>query len=484
MKKYYILILALVMSVFTSCEGFLTEEPVFDQSDKLTLSNYDGLNKATAAIYAYSAGGSWYGTSFILMNEMRTGNGKKYIGSQYDTGRMITEYNYNYNPSVTSGLWGSAYVAIANANKVMANLEGKGDQQDLDNLKAECLFHRALAHFDLVRTYAQPYCFTADASHIGVPVITTVQGPTDKPKRQTVAKVYEQVIADLLEAETLISPDFTRVGAKNIRSVVSVHVIQALLSRVYLFSENWQASADYATKVINSGEFSMWTVDQMKDGKVYTEDVRKAGEGEVIFEVYQGPGENGGSNEGICSMTTPEKYGDAGASKDIVDLYEAGDVRNDLFFVEADSRNGSDIYFTKKYIGKGLSKPDYSNVIILRLSEMYLNRAESIIKGASVAGVTANDDLNVIATNRGATKVVDIATWDKGVYLERRKEFAWEAHLWFDLGRTKTDMTRTDVSGTVTPKTLKWGKHEWAMPIYMGEIGVNENLVQNDGYQK
>ena len=70
----------------------------------------------------------------------------------------------------------------------------------------------------------------------------------------------------------------------------------------------------------------------------------------------------------------------------------------------------------------------------------------------------------------------------EGVYLERQKELAWEAHLWFDLGRTKRNMTRTDFVGDPSAKDLAWGDYKWAMPIPLRETGVNPNLVQNAGY--
>ena len=39
-----------------------------------------------------------------------------------------------------------------------------------------------------------------------------------------------------------------------------------------------------------------------------------------------------------------------------------------------------------------------NNTSVLRLSEMYLIRAEAIHKGASISGVTPVDDYNVIRT--------------------------------------------------------------------------------------
>ncbi len=482
MKIYLILFAIAVGLATTGCEGFLTEEPIFSQSDKLTLSTYKGLNQVTAGAYGPLASSSWYGVDFILLNEMKTSNGKKYLDTEFDTGRLNEYYNLVYTPTATSGVWGAAYYVISACNNVIANLEGKDvdgvTEQDLDNLKAECLFLRALSHFDLVRTFAQPYCFTADASHPGVPVILVPQAATDKPKRETVAKVYEAVLTDLLEAEEIIDPAYQRAGIKDNAAVVSLQAVQALLSRVYLYMENWAEAAAYATKVIDSKKYTMWTVEDLTEAAAYKEDVRDGGE--VIFEVYTGPGESYGTggNEGICSMTSNNKYGDAGASLDIVELYEEGDVRGGLFFSKKDGKTGQDVYWTTKYAGKGLASPDYSNVIVLRLSEMYLNRAEATIKG-NLTGYDAVADLKVISDNRGSTLATATPA---GVFEERQKELAWEAHLWFDLGRTKQGMTRNDFVGDPSAKTIEWGTTKWAMPIPARERLVNENLTQNEGY--
>ena len=478
--KRYIFTAMIVLGALTGCKDFLTEEPVLSQSDKLTLSTYTGLDQATAGAYAPLASLNWYGADFILINELKTSNGKKYIGSQFDTGRLNEWYNINYTKTTTSSVWGAAYYVISAANNVLANLEGKETSQvttqDLNNLRAECLFLRALSHFDLVRTYAQPYCYTADASHPGVPVIIEPQDPSDMPARETVAKVYEQILKDLLEAEQTIDPKYTRANAKNSASVVSLEAIQALLSRVYLYMENWTEAAAYATKVIESPKYELWTVADMTDSECFREDTRNGGE--VIFEVYGAIGEAyGGGNTGICSMTSKNKYGDGGASLDLVKLYDEGDVRGTLFLKEKDENTGTNVYWTSKYVGKGLANPDVANVIVLRLSEMYLNRAEATIKG-ELKTYDAVADISAVANSRGA--IASPATAG-GVMKERQKEFAWEAHLWFDLGRTKTNMTRTDVAdGVIT--SVEWGTTVWAMPIPEREHTANHNLTPNPGY--
>lgn len=467
MKKYIITSMVALAAV-CGCQDFLEEAPILSQSNELTLATYDGLDKAVAGAYSPLASYYWYGADFILRNELNTSNGKKYIGSSYDSGRCNELYNMVYNSNSTSGLWEYAYYVIASVNNVMDNLEGKGEEQDLNNLKAECLFLRALSHFDLVRTYAQPYCYTADASHMGVPVVLKTD-PAGKPKRNTVAEVYAQVVADLTEAEKIIAPDYSRAGTDP-KAFVTLEAIQALLSRVYLYSEQWQNAADYAAKVISSKKYTLWTADDLADAACYAADVPAGGE--VIFEIY---GSKSNSfdpyREGLSPMCGPNGYGDAGASTDLVNLYEEGDVRSTLF----QEKDG--VIWTAKYIGKGMATPDLTNTIVIRLSEMYLNIAEAVVNGAT--GHDGPAALKAIADSRGAS--VQNAT-KEGVYLERQKELAWEAHYWFDLGRTKRSMSRVDFIGDESARTLAWGDNKWAMPIPLREFGVNPNLVQNEGY--
>ena len=116
-------------------------------------------------------------------------------------------------------------------------------------------------------------------------------------------------------------------------------------------------------------------------------------------------------------------------------------------------------------------------MLVISGSESPLPLYLAVVNGAQ--GYNAVQALEAIASNRGATaqKVTK-----EGVYLERQKELAWEAHYWFDLGRTKRNMTRTDFVGDPKSKDLPWGDHRWAMPIPLRETGVNPNLVQNAGY--
>ena len=475
MKKYIIVFAAAILAL-TSCKGFLDEAPLTAQSDELTLSTIEGVDKAVGGAYSPLASYQWYGSYFIICNELKTSNGKKSLTC--DSGRLYTHYRISYSPTDTfSGLWAYAYYVISCCNEIIDRLENSslGTEAQRNNYIAECLFLRALSHFDLVITFAQPYAYTADASHDGVPVVLH-RDLAAKPKRDSVKKVYDQVIEDLLLAEKLIDPAYRRSGTDPAASV-TIYAIQALLSRVYLYSQQWQLAADYANKVIESGKYKMWessdilTVSATSASSVYWKDIQS--DGEVIFEIYGNKSNSyDGYHDGIAMMTTPAGYGDAAASADLMAIYEASDVRGDLF-IEGEGSNLGD-FWTAKYHGKGAATPDYNNTIVLRLSEMYLNRAEAVINGAT--GYNAVSDLELIASKRGAT--AQPAT-KAGVYLERQKELAWEGHLWFDLARTGRAMTRTDVADGVITE-VPYPNFRWAMPIPDREIIANENLTQNE----
>jgi hypothetical protein len=479
MKNIIIIAFAATTLLFTACKDFLVEEPVMSQSTELTLSSYKGLDNATLGAYAPLVSPNWYGASFILDAEMRSGNG--YWDPDKNSGRYTVSYNLNYTSTSTPALWGIAYYVISEANNIIDNLNGKTGngvtQQDLDNLKAECLFLRALAHFDLVRTYAKQY--TVDKTALGVPYIFHTD-PAAKPSRDKVETVYNNIVSDLTSAESLIAGDYSRQGVTDAKSVASQLAIQALLSRVYLYMGNWQKAADYATTVIKSGKYNLW--EKAEYAAAYKEDAPS--KGEVIFEVY-GIKSNtyDGYWDAITWETSADKdgYSDCAASNDLISLYEANDVRGKMFMNNQENPNPN-TYWTLKYAGKDKGRPDVSNTIVLRLSEMYLNRAEAITRGATVAGVTAVADLNAIRTKRGATDVTSAGIND--VLNERRLELAWEGHYWYDLARTTATITRTHYSGAEGNRNIDANSKYWALPINQREFDVNPNLAPNNpGYE-
>ena len=462
----------LFLVAFTSCENFLLQEPRLSQTNELTLSNFDGLEKSVAAAYSPLYSVNWYGRGFVVTADLKGGNAKL---SPISSGRFTIEYLWSNNENETSNLWATAYVAIARVNNVLNALETLDEpgitEEQTDELKGECYFIRALAYHDLVRFYSQQYSSGAGAP--GVPVVLISEIGT--PARNTIGEVYDLIVNDLKAAETLLGAAASRIGTDT-KAFASKPAAQALLARVYLYKEEWQNAADYATKVINSGAYSMYSPAEYtiaSEGGIWGAAV---GGSETIFEVFGAEGNSAHGNWDVISyILSPDGYGDVGASKDLINLYEEGDVRANLFINAADYPND---FWTLKYPGKdGNLRED--NIPVLRLSEMYLTRAEAINKGASISGVTAVGDINVIRTNRGASEKSSVGIID--ILNERQMELCFEGHQLFDLARTKRALTRNDYGGAVN-KDIPFPDYRWAMPIPKAELDANANMVQNDGY--
>ncbi len=469
---------AAVLLGTAGCSDFLTREPKLKQSSEITLSSYDGLNDATWGAYYYLTSNGWFGGDWVTDSEMRSGNGKK---SNYkNSNRCVQPYTWNYTETSTSAIWAYCYYSVAMANNVIDNLEGKatGDvtEQDLNNLKAECLFIRAISHFCNVLTYGQPYtyCKQNAPESLGVPYVYHTD-PDGKPARETVISNYENVVKDLLEAESVIDPDYVRSGIADPAAAVNIRTIQALLSRVYLYMGEWQKAADYATQVIACGDYKLWSKDEYK-----TVWGAEKGSGEVIFEVYgKRTNSSYGSWEDLSYLCSPDGSGDAQVAQPLLDLYGEDDVRLQIY--KTDSNDESGIYWTNKYPGKGDNKaPDCNNVVIIRLSEMYLNRAEAIMHGAVVEGATAVSDLNAISQLRGGETYSSVGQTD--IETERRLELAWEGHYIYDLARWGKGVTRSasDYPLCTNNLNVNFPNKKWALPIPKREIDLNPNLVQNE----
>lgn len=174
------------------------------------------------------------------------------VGASAD---MYYQYNFLSTPDLESTavgmLWKKGYVVVTNANTILNYVddlkkEYPSQVSTIESIEAEALFFRALAHFELLRCYAQPYSYTSDASHLGIPIVDHVAGTSEKIARSSVAKVYEFVISDLEKAVSLIGED-----APSDARYVSGLACDAFLSRVYLYKGDLTAAESLATKVIS-----------------------------------------------------------------------------------------------------------------------------------------------------------------------------------------------------------------------------------------
>lgn len=163
--------------------------------------------------------------------------------------------------------WDYGYKGIAQASNII-NMFEEGKSAEVDNALGECYYVRGMLYFYFVRAYGRPY-YQAPEKNLGVPIVNgtpeDVIGDLHLDDRATVAQTYEQVISDLRKAEELITVDKGPAYA-------SKGAAQAMLSRVYLYmsgtyenpnNEYARLAVKYADKVINSGDYSLVSRDDL-----------------------------------------------------------------------------------------------------------------------------------------------------------------------------------------------------------------------------
>lgn len=156
--------------------------------------------------------------------------------------------------------WDYGYKAIAQASNIMKMIE-EGQSEEIDSKLGECYYIRGMMYFYLARAFSRPY-YQAPDKNLGIPIVNGTPDDMNNvqlPDRSTVAATYQQAIADLKKAESMIN-------ANNGPIFASVGAAQAMLSRVYLYmsgtysNPNTQyadSAAYYATQVINSGAYEL-----------------------------------------------------------------------------------------------------------------------------------------------------------------------------------------------------------------------------------
>jgi len=117
------------------------------------------------------------------------------------------------------------------------------------------------------------------------------------------------------------------------------------------------------------------------------------------------------------------------------------------------------------------------NVPIMRYAEVLLTYAEA---AGPVMGKPYADEVRARAGLAALPTGLSDAQWLEAMYKERRLEFAFEMHRWYDLLR-HPDPNYFITVMTAAGKTNIQPKHRY-MPIPQAERDKNSNLTQNPGY--
>ncbi|WMI66023.1 RagB/SusD family nutrient uptake outer membrane protein [Aestuariibaculum sp. YM273] len=372
--------------------------------------------------------------------------------------------------------WRNMYEDIAIMNYTIEQIdEAIGDVEEINFVKGEAYFLRALSYFNLLNLYGVPYNAETANSDLGVALRDNLE-VNQFYNRNTVAESYELIENDLMQAIELISMS----GLTKSDWHPDLAACYVLMSRVKLYQEQWQETVDYATKAIELGSLTKVTID---------EPWVTASNKEILFSYYTirpaWP---------LVDFGTTLEFAAYRASSELIDLYDENDLRKEAFFMEVLGSDGSNHYRTKKYQTGMYTNLGFTNI---RVAEAYLNRGEAYAHLEDV-GSAVSDMAALLAKRYSNTSDIVYPTTPEEtltfVLNERRKEFCFEDHhRWFDLRRMKNRpeikhiFTIRDEQGvklSTETYTLLPDDLNYTLPIPLYERNRNPLIRNNERYEK
>ncbi|WP_183561941.1 RagB/SusD family nutrient uptake outer membrane protein [Mucilaginibacter sp. SP1R1] len=494
----YILISTLAISITAGCKkDFLNQTPeatiVGDNFFKTETDIKQAVNGAYSSLIGMGL------TSYWLFGEMRSDN-TTYQYNGTDRGLEQREFVDEFLSSATAPpiqqYWQESYTAIAHCNDVLDHV-GKISMSDAakNQYTGEAELLRGFHYFNLVRQFG------------GVPIrITSTQSPGDARSkgRAAEADVYKQIIADLTDAAAKLPAKYTGADIGRVTQGTAL----TLLGKVYLTQKNYADALTALRKVTTLG-YSM-----LPDYKSVFDPANK-NNSESIFEIQYLGSQNGLSSNFLYQFAPwtsgSTVTGDPGTNlgsgngyniptQDMIDAYETGDARKNasLSLSFTDPTSGKVVPYVVKYnhgfVDRGKTNDDFP---ILRYPDVLLMIAECLNEQGFAAGGEAFNLLNQVRTRaqlpaktagnaNAALNVSTQAAFRDAIFQERRVEFAFENHRWYDLLRTGKAVDVMNAHGirqmaqfsTIPAGSYKVTANKLLLPIPQREVTL-DNLQQN-----
>ncbi|HEX8428478.1 RagB/SusD family nutrient uptake outer membrane protein [Hymenobacter sp.] len=430
----------------SACNDLLEPTPVQQLPDNRAITDAGSARSATIGVYDrvqtyYQL--NWPVLGFLPGENVRF-NGTLNQFLQIDQNQLSAD-----NVLVTEA-WTQMYQAVNGANNVIAALPELTDPllpaTEKDQLLGEAYFLRALVYFDLGRGWG------------GVPLVLTPTRTKENGRglrRSTLAATYDQVLADLTQAETLLPDATTRNRAVKASA-------RALRARLHLYRQQWSAAETYATQLIGSSNYRLVTPYRAISTAPFLSN-------EAIFELtFSNSDANSMWNNWFPSALGGQfNFQPVPAAIALLNDPTVGGSRSTLLATTTIA--GASVTYGNLY-SRSAQRDDPSYV--LRLAEQYLIRAEARARQGKLSEALA--DLNAVRSRAGVPASTAATTEQLllAIENERRVEFAFEADRWFDLVRTgRAD----DVLGVTDQR-------RWLFPIPFNDLVADPDLEQNPGY--
>ncbi|MFC5409821.1 RagB/SusD family nutrient uptake outer membrane protein [Larkinella bovis] len=476
MKK--ILSLLSLIGLLASCD-VLDQVPESNFSPTNFYRNADDAKAAVSAVYDPLNTANLYGQIMWILQDQATddaewGNGRSTANQPKND---LDKYTFTPATLTFQSIWSTVYAAINRANAVIARVPGIPMDDDLKaRYVAEAKFMRGFYYFTLVRLFGRVPLMTSETTSLNDLSVS----------RASVDEVYQLIIRDFTEAESILPTTYT--GADRGRATKGA--AKAFLAKVYLTRQDWSNAATKAKEVIDLGVYDLWA--NFADAFLIA---NKNGK-EAVFEVQA---LSGGFGEGswmqgymratFDRVNNIAGFGDDPPTENLYRSYRSDDKRRDvtlrLYSATTNPAAPASVLFpcyVNKYLdptatGNGDGGNNYP---IIRYPDVLLMYAEALNEQGANNPV-AYSTFNRIRNRAGLpnlTPNLSQAQFRDSLLLERRLELAFEGHRWYDLARTKRLISAMKAQNPTIPVA----EHHYLFPIPQTERDVNPKLEQNPGY--
>lgn len=455
MKIIYILALVAVMAFGTACSGYLDDISPRHAIPQSGMSDED-LEKLLNGVYATM---EKYIFDFWWIDDIQGENFSAGPGGSQITDPCEMSPSYTNQPVNILSFWRNSFTSLHQVNFLVESYEAAGNKETafMKKLGGSAYYFRALIYYRL-------------ASHYGnVPILR--KRSNDLIPISPEASVWAFIEEDLGNARSLLSK-------ADSKWYVSSDAANALSARVALFQNKMSDAAGYADAVLRNTDFSL-TSNSMDFSKNW---IAGSSSPEIIFAYANNSRASSPLNFTLRVNDTDGSWEYAASDwcynnlfADDNTLQRKGDIRLSATFTALDSKRIIK-YPNGTYQLAETSDYTCTPVIVSRLSEMYLVKAEALGKtnGAATLVEYLKKRYATVPTE-DAVKALSDKDYQTLILDERRREFFAEGMRWQDIKRTN----RLELLETLNGRT-----YLMYYPIPQDEIDMagREAYPQNPGY--
>ena len=437
MKKLYIKALAAlaITGSVASCGDSFLDTDMYDAIDINTgLNNVTNIgyavNGAYNRLYRYYFAGNYATSIGDIASDISYWNTK--------TGHFNAIYQFIPTPDDTYlyYIWNYGYKVADNTariikagNELYAGATPE-EQAELDLYLAEAYALRAYGHFVLVNVFGHQIKVngTDYSSQPGIVVVSDPIPAGAQVSRSTVGDAYTSIINDL---KSSLNHFANAGGDKGSMFYMNPAAVHGLLSRVYLYMENYADAATEAQAALDlKGITSLvTTADEYKALYNYGQS-----NSESFFALAITQTENWSANS-CGTLWSTYNYSPSPYLKSIM---AAGDVRRAVWGEGAGSTEEQPVFNGGKFAAFAFGNPAYGTNYLINAPEMFLNQAEAYAKLGQITPAQ-NALLTVAKRNPAITSVSDLPSTADGLMAfikeERARELFQEGLRLYDLRR-------------------------------------------------